>query len=306
MIRAPFGRTLSDARAAQLDVKPHSSMAPRSPDDDRALRTLIAAHVDAKLASRATRFTAPVFAPDEAGLPEIVGTCLTVRIGEDHILFTAGHVLDVADDRPIAIVVDSELREIRGDTTRFRPVEERAHLGDHIDVGALLLETECTPHEELSLDDLELVVPARAKSDSYMVMGYPCSKNRKALQGEEFNASLYHFLTVEATPEQYQELNRSSDDQIALLFNRKDVWRPQGRVTAPDLYGVSGGGVWHLAPESDVPLWKAKLAAVAVEWHDRVRVKHVLATRIRPLIALLATRYPRIGDAVAAYARDAA
>jgi len=273
--------------------------------DDGALRAHVAAHVDATLAPRAARYTAPMLAPDAKGLPEIVGTCLTVRIGEDHVLFTAGHVLDLAHDRPLAIVIDNELRELRGEVTRFRPAEECEHLDDHIDVGAVRLEAGCTPHEVLCLDDLELVVPPRARSDSYMVMGYPCSKNRKALNGEEFHARLYHFLAVEATPEQYQDLNRSADEQIALLFNRKNVWRPQGRVTAPDLNGISGGGVWHLAPESQVPLAKAKLAAIAVEWHDRVRVKHVLATRIQPLIALLTARYQIIRDAVTTYLRDA-
>jgi len=235
-------------------------------------------------------------------MPELVGTCLPVRIGDACILLTAGHVLDLGDERTLAIVVDNELREIRGEVTRFRPVPERASVGDHIDVGAVVLQSDCTPRELLTLSDIELVIPPRSSVSAYMVMGYPCSKNRRSLQGERFDAHLYHFLTVDASEAEYHALDRNPDEQLVLPFNRKDVWRPEGKVTAPDLYGISGGGVWHLSPDSGVPLPQARLAAIAVEWHDKVRVKHVLATRIRPLVALLAHRYPGVRDAVAAYA----
>lgn len=279
-------------------------MAARSRDHDPELLALIANYVDQRLAPRAASFTTPLLWPNDGGLPELVGTCLAVRIGEYPILLTAGHVLDLADERPLAIVVDNELREIRGEVTRFRPVPERAAGGDHIDVGAVILTPECTPNDLLSLVDLQLIIPPHAPVDAYMVMGYPCSRNRDSLQGEQFRARLYHFLTKEASTEGYRTLDRDPADQIVLHFNRKDVWRPEGRFTAPNLNGISGGGVWHLAPESGIPLPQAELAAIAVEWHDKARVKHVLSTRIRPLVAELAHRYPGIRDAVAAFVRD--
>jgi hypothetical protein len=100
-------------------------------------------------------------------------------------------------------------------------------------------------------------------------------------------------------------LGRNASEQLVLRFDRKDVWRTEERVTAPNLFGISGGGVWHLAPNSGMPLPQAQLAAIAVEWNDKLRPKHVLATRLQPIIALLAHRDTPVRDAVDAFVRRA-
>jgi hypothetical protein len=64
---------------------------------------------------------------------------------------------------------------------------------DYIDVGAIRLSPRCAPEPSLTLADLELIVPQRSESDSFLVMGYPESKNRKSLKGEEFNAAPISF-----------------------------------------------------------------------------------------------------------------
>lgn len=126
------------------------------------------------------------------------------------------------------------------------------------------------------------------------MVGYPESRNRKALVGEYFTASAYAGLAHQAGAVEYAAVDRDVATQIVLTSDHKDLWSQGRRVAAPNLYGMSVGGVSHVSGRSRRPASRPQLAAIAVEWHRQGKVKEVLATRVQPIVHRVAGR-PRPG-----------
>jgi hypothetical protein len=86
------------------------------------------------------------------------------------------------------------------------------------------------------------------------------------------------------------------DPRVGLMmgFDKKRTWGPEGRGTAPDLPGVSGAGLWRFGRYLRHATESGRLAGIVIEWR-RVRHKYVL-TRIRPILAALASRYDDVAE----------
>jgi hypothetical protein len=100
-------------------------------------------------------------------------------------------------------------------------------------------------------------------------------------------------ITVNGNPhelnaEAYPALGLRRDLQLALSLDREDVWAVDGRRTAPDLHGTSGGGVWRLPVREDRSVADVKLTAVITEHHQKAKVKHLVGTRITAILSVLA------------------
>jgi hypothetical protein len=61
---------------------------------------------------------------------------------------------------------------------------------------------------------------------------------------------------------------------------------------APDLYGVSGGGLWRFGRRLRDAVAPPRLSAIAVRWERQQQIKHIRGTRIRPILAAIADQYP--------------
>jgi hypothetical protein len=74
-------------------------------------------------------------------------------------------------------------------------------------------------------------------------------------------------------------------------FAKTDSYRLSGRVTSPDLYGMSGCGLWFLSGPIGSPAVRPRLAAIAIEW-QKGKIKCIVATR---LLAALAGAFDHLG-----------
>ena len=151
------------------------------------------------------------------------------------------------------------------------------------------------------LTDLDLTFP-RADSGPHLLVGYPCSRNRTGLKGDTFTARAYTLLLHDGDAAFYTSVGASGDGQFATAADRKDVWSAEGKAMAPDPYGISGGGLWKIPIDEQATVADARLAAIAVEWHQKAVPKHLLGTRIRSVLVALRDRYadlrPHIEEAV--------
>jgi hypothetical protein len=83
-----------------------------------------------------------------------------------------------------------------------------------------------------------------------------------------------------------------------LDFDKEKVTDNTGNVfIAPDLYGMSGGGVWTLHDNSRAASIFSesqlnKLVGIIIEWHLRKKV--IMAVRISCVIAAILERYPNL------------
>jgi hypothetical protein len=131
--------------------------------------------------------------------------------------------------------------------------------------------------------------------DVFLVVGYPINLQRNALKGDELRATTFRFGAKECPSDAYQTLNHDPRTSLLIGVDKKRMWAASGRVTAPDLNGMSGCGVWRIGPRLTNSSSLPRLSAIAIEWQQRVTVKHVLATRIQPILGAIASHYPDVG-----------
>ena len=83
------------------------------------------------------------------------------------------------------------------------------------------------------------------------------------------------------------------DPEINLLvgFEKRRTRGPKGMLTAPDLYGASGCGLWRFGRHIRDAVNPPRLAAIGVRWEARGRVKHIAGTRIQLVLSGIADRY---------------
>lgn len=253
------------------------------------------------LSSRAVEVTTPVYWPDDRGDPETIGSATLVRLGEARFLVTAAHVLDLRHKRQLAAVAGPGLIPVGGEVTRvFSPLAP-SPAEDPVDIGIVRLggASWFQLPESAFAGWFELDHSASPISrNSHLVIGYPCTKQRGLLKGHELSAYAYRVSGLESPEDTYKIVRADPQTSLLIGFEKRRTWGPGGRVTAPDLQGMSGGGIWRFGRYLTYATEPARLSAVIVEWHRTGRHKYVMGTRIRPIIAAIADRYPDVKEFV--------
>jgi hypothetical protein len=110
----------------------------------------------------------------------------------------------------------------------------------------------------------------------------------------------YGMAGLECPEQSYKEAQ--TDPRISLMvgFVKEDMWAAGGRRTAPDLYGVSGCGLWRYGRQIRHARRPPLLSAITIEWHRHNRDKYVLGTRIHVAIGALTEKYPDVREFVSA------
>ena len=269
-------------------------------------RTVIRQWVSRRAHAVQRRFEAavrPVFVV-ERDVPVQVATCVLLMVEKLLFILSAAHVLDERE-RGLYVFGPHGLVALTGEFITSTPPAIGGRKADKADVGVVQLSS--TAQSSLagagSLTPSDLALDDRVASASgpwhYLVLGYPSTRfktfvREKRLKGEGF------ILTARPAPHDvYQELGVADFSHVVLMFDRQDVTNISGRVTAPKLSGVSGGGVWALGPVDDEQARDAKLAAIAVEWAP-ARPKAIVGTRIALFTEVLRQHYPALAESVPA------
>lgn len=273
-------------------------MSERAPRDAHKRRE--AAHlgnVADRLSSRALEVTTPVYWPDDRSDPETIGSATLLRLDKARFLLTAAHVLDFRHKRPLAAAAERALITIQGEVTRVAAKLARSPAEDPVDIAIVRLAGQSWAQlpDSAFADWSELDHSgAPMLRNSHLIIGYPCTKQRGLLSGSQLAAYAYRVSGLEAPEDTYGTVGADPQASIVIGFDKRRTWGPEGRVTAPDLHGMSGGGIWRFCRYLRHATQPPQLSAVTVEWHRTSRYKYVVGTRLRPIIAAMATWYPDV------------
>jgi hypothetical protein len=268
----------------------------------------LASRADA-LSGRAMDVTTPAYCPNARREPEPIGTGVLLALGEARIFVTAAHVLDLRDGRPLLVQAGSSIMPVSGDVVRIQHTGARRTVDDHVDIGLVRLSGQdwhnVSPSVFLEWSELDHS-PSVVTRDAFAVVGYVLSQQKNAVKGMELHAWAYRMVAVESFPESYETLGHDPQVSLVLGFEKRRTWGLEGQRTAPDLYGMSGGGAWRFGRRLRDATDTARLAGIVIECHSKGRHKHILATRVRPIIAALTQRYSDVRAFVASNVTGAA
>lgn len=273
-------------------------MSKRGRDDFRRAGEL--AQIAESISARALEVTTPMVTESEAGEPEYIGSAIGLRIGPYRFHATAAHVAARRHQRPLFAFGKDGVVPIQGEVTRVAP--QHATATDHIDLSVLMLPEpaiELWPESSFAeWDELDHAWPLPERN-SFLITGFPVASNRKPLQEGVLTARAYRFTALEALPASYEALGYDRQLNVVLGFDKKRMVGPDGMLTAPDPYGLSGSGAWRVGRHLREPDHAPLLSAILIEWHSKSREKHLLGTRIRVLLDAIAQRYPNVAAEMA-------
>lgn len=245
--------------------------------------------------------TVPLYYEGDSGLPVLLGSAILLRLGEIRLLLTAGHVFDHLQTKRLAAGVPSGLLPVMGLPTRLRSPRAPDAKDDKIDVGVMRLTgtvwDELEASNFLTWADLDMVTPTAARQ-TYALVGFPTSVNRRGLKGGRLTAAAFRVAGIECEGRVYEESHIDPLNHVMIGFDKNAVLGSDGPRNAPDLYGSSGGGLWRFGNRLRDAVGRPKLSAVATEWQKRGRHKYILGTRIQLVMEALADKYDDLGRAV--------
>jgi len=249
-----------------------------------------------RLSGRLLAVTTPVYIPDSREKPSFLASAVFLEIGSARFAISAAHVFDHRQGSNLYVHGRDDLVLLHGDFTRlFRPGV--APKDDDIDISIVRLSPdiadEIAPDAFLTWKELDHSVP-RVTRDIFFTLGYPITKQKNSLQDDAIHAAAFRMAGLECPETAYQSFSLDPRASLMVGFDKKQMWDANGKVTAPNLNGMSGGGVWRvgrklLAVERD-PL----LSAIVIQCRQKTTPKHVLATRIQPILGVIASKYPDV------------
>ena len=242
---------------------------------------------------RPFKATAPVLQASHSGSLAFVGSAVLLDAGEHAFALTASHVLDEEASGELLLGRVGHVVSMRGPRALTRVPQGGTRQDDHVDLAMVHL----TEAARLSFAQDEFIKPADlylgpAPSGTFIVGGYPLSHQPRHLAPGNDVVRMYTLVAEEIPLPHYKRDGYDREVSLLLSFNKKETWRMDiGHATAPDLKGVSGGGIWHLQDINGSVL-TPRLCAIAIEWHRNP--KRILATRIRIAIDELGRRFPEL------------
>jgi hypothetical protein len=267
---------------------------------DRVSEFTIHAH---RLSAHMLEVTTPIYWFLESGEPEAVGSGVFLLLGDVRFLLTAEHVLQLRHTRPLFAHGVDGLVLVTGDVTRLYRLDA-AEDENNVDVAMIRLSEEhwaSLPETHLvTWPELDHELPEGTESHAHALLGYPATKQKGMVRGSQLHAYAYRMLGLSWTEARTAALGFNPSVSLLIGFDKRRTWGPEGQRTAPDLYGMSGSGAWRFGRRLLQVTEPPRLSAITIEWRRATRDKFVLATRIRPILAALTSKYEDVSAFVQA------
>ena len=201
-------------------------------------------------------------------------------IGEAKFLLTASHVLKGIYEREVCVAAGDSFAVVRGEVTGLcREGAVISSDADDIDLGAILLKGDRWDQAPISgfskLEDLDIRQGA-ATWGLFCLAGNPASNQRNSIVANVLNASLFRVAAVECKEATYKACRRNPEVSLMIGFDKKRIWGPNGMFSAPDVYGMSGSGIWRIGPDINDVRTRPLLSGIAVECHRSGSAKYIL------------------------------
>ena len=209
-----------------------------------------------------------------------------IKVEDFYFLFTAAHVTDDYHHNDIFIRIDNKTsRKLGGKWTVNDPKDKRET--DRIDTAVLKLdeisiEKVKATYEFLDISEVGINHNFELMSE-YQLVGFPASQSKYNKSKNEIKSKSFLFTTMPAEKAIYEELKCEDFTNFIVKYHKKKVedYKTGKLQTGPDLYGISGSGLWY-TPEQlrkKGERVEKKLVGIMTEWSTENR-KYLIGTRI--------------------------
>lgn len=211
------------------------------------------------------------------------GTGVFVHIGGHYFLVSAAHVLERHGEFFIFLSQEYEIIKPGGDTYINR-TEDREK--DTIDIAVLRLDADCLPHilrsySFLQAEDLA-INHIFQNEEFYTFLGYPATRAKVLYKTDIFDVTTFFHFTAPLHSEKYAGFGSNPHVNVMVAYNKKSAYDSRKGTfgTGPDLYGISGCGLWFTDPlDLKTGIIRPKLVAIMTDWSIKNR-NIIIGTRI--------------------------
>lgn len=241
---------------------------------------------------------------DRRGEPELVGSCVLMRIGERHFALTAAHVTDTLVERGhIMLGGTQSLVELAPKAYGTEIPAGGTRDDDRIDLSFVeLTDEQATDLGEclwLSPTDIEVEKIPPGAEQPYLAIGYPWRKARLVRAEGRLGTVPNGFADMLAGEKLYAATGYDPEKHVLVNFHRKRVVSKAGRgVPMVKPHGMSGGGLWRFdSLVTGLPRQSDRLAGILTTWHGGMH-KVMVATRAHVALILICQVHPELLPAV--------
>ena len=224
------------------------------------------------------------------------GSGVLIKAGKLHFLITAAHVTEDLNDNIFLGIEEYTVYRPGGVIVTNSPEKSRDE--DRLDICILELNEESNKklnkiYEFLDINEVGINHVLKPYP-MYELVGFPASKSKFSKYKKKLNSVAYQYVTQPADSETYKQLKCNPAFNIIVKYDRKKVYNyaTDSFQTGPELYGISGCGLWFTPPENVMPNHKPRkeLVGIITEWPKNHR-KFLIATRIDVISEILRIKY---------------
>lgn len=235
------------------------------------------------------------FVKIENKTPKSHGSGVFIEVDGVKFLVTAAHVVEGFENDIHVRIGKHRLLSLGGEFTVNATNDRTA---DKIDIAILKLNEDTIKslgdeYVFLQQDNLG-INHSYLENPLYTSVGFPASKSKANRYRRDFASKAFVFLTKPAESIVYDELDCRLHVNIVVNYDKNRVVNHSTGeiVTGPDVYGISGSGLWYIPEQtlSEETAADIKLVAIMTEWPVKNR-KYWIGTSIDVVTELIRAKY---------------
>lgn len=235
--------------------------------------------------AKAQKYTTKLLVDHGMGY-KVHGTGVFIKLREHYFLLTAAHVIDLYDNLKIPLGSEQLLKP--GGLIKYSN-PEKTRESDPIDIAFMKLDdytvSELINHYNF-LSEKNILINHETKKNFYTFLGYPTTFSEYSILKSSFHSNVFFHSNYAESQKTYTQLNRDQTRNIIIKYNRKKTinTRKVEITMGPDLYGMSGCGLWFTNPlEISLSKSEPKLVAIMTDWPIKNRTV-VIGTKMNVII----------------------
>ncbi len=219
--------------------------------------------------------------------PIALATCVLYENDNNHYLITASHVFEGFESKKIGILINDVFSLLHGFLIYTNDKQNKMDLAI-MKLAKHFVQDILEQYSFLQNDSIITNHQLTNKQD-YLMAGFPVSKTKIKDYSKTIKREELIVLTNKSQEEKYKKyngLNYDINNHIIVDIHKvKDFKDVKPVYLPPDLYGVSGSGLWFISSTSPATF---SLVAIMTEWHKKDRVS--IGTKIDIVLDIIKYR----------------
>ena len=193
------------------------------------------------------------------------GSGVLIRIRNLHLLISAAHVFD--DFEKLSIPIENGKFMLKPGGERISNYPKLNRENDNVDIGLLILDPESIRELKTTYSFLEeeqvMINHNFVENQKYLLYGFPSTWSEKSFTRKSFHIRPFYNFTFPVNKNEYTKFNRKHYLNVIVEYDRKKAINVRSKTLSfgPDLFGMSGCGLWKINNLS-----KVDLVAIMTDW----------------------------------------